>query len=337
MSGILGTVKKGGGGFLNGVDGLVTGGIFTTNPQFGGEARGGEARGGERGEGKQLFYALMVQQDGAEAPQTTHLFTGQASDFVISDNGHTLMPVDGATLWGGTQFLNFYESLVVNGKDGGFEDVEPGEDGSLTFDHIPGVRARFVQVKDEGAMKRSAESYKKNKPGARKLFNEFGQKIGKDGKYYDQRSVQVEKVYSVDNAITATGSAATATGRKLGARSDKAQSNEAGTPKPVITRGNGKAAVSPAVDEALRIKSGQVLLELLSEQKDGRLAKNRLNLAVTRKLTAAGDDQRDDVRKFLFEDANLQYFAENGIVAEDDQTYTITYEKSGKDQTIALA
>src|SRR5258706_1295764 len=192
--GLLERFRKGGGGFLNNVEAVITGFRFTTNPDFGSERESTPAKDGAI---TKLWFALTVVQDGGK-PETTHLDAGGVDGFEISNDGQTLTPADTATmLWGGTAFLKFYASLVEGGLTEP-ADVEPGD--PLDFSHILGVRARFVQVKDEDAQKRNAENVRKNKGNARKFFNAEGERKGKDGKYYAVRNLQVERVISEGNA-----------------------------------------------------------------------------------------------------------------------------------------
>jgi hypothetical protein len=288
MSGLLSKFKKGGGGFLNQVDGVIAGFTFTTEPEFGGNASGGAPK----GDGTPLWVALTAQVDGAEKPETTHLFAGyNADDFVISEDGSSLTPaVDGASLWGGTAFAQFYESAVTNG----LTDVEPTEDGTMNFGGLIGARVRFVQVKDEGAMKRAAKNFRTSKG----KVNEQGQKKGKDGKFYDIRTLQVEKVYSEGNAVGPQSA-------------KKTTAKPAAKPAPAGKKPVAKSAPAEDVTDAATI----ALTEILAKNADG-LPKTKLNLAVTRHLVA--HPQREAIRTFLADDANLDTLAEAGVITYDD-------------------
>lgn len=281
--------KKGGGGFMNNVDGVITRIAFTTEPDFGSGAQA------PKGDGTPLWCELTAQIDGAEKPESTHLFVGMNGDeFVISEDGQTLTPTeDGVGLWGGTAFAQFYDSAVENG----LTDVDPAEDGSLNFGHVVGARVRFVQVKDEAAMKRAAKNYRTSKG----KINEQGQKKGKDGKYYDIRTLQIEKVYaegvSVSSAKPKAGAtkAAKATATKLAAKT--------------------KATAAPDVAEFAQ----DTLLSVLAKNPDG-LPKTKLNLALTRALVS--DERRDAVLQYFKNEANIEAMVEaeaityeNGVIA----------------------
>ena len=177
MAGISSKFKRGGGGYLNGVDGVIRSLTFTTEPDFG---KGAQASSGDK---VMLWGVLTLQQDGEEGEETTHLFAGDSEGFVISEDGKTLTPTsDDVQLWGDTALMQFYESMVAND----FEDTEVGADGSLDFSGVENQRVRFVQVKDEKLMERSAKTHLKSKG----KINELGQKKGSDGKFYDQRTLQ---------------------------------------------------------------------------------------------------------------------------------------------------
>lgn len=291
--GLLDKFKKGGGGFLNQVDGVIAAFAFTTEPEFGGN---GGNQSAPKGDGTPLWVALTAQVDGAEKPETTHLFAGyNADDFVISEDGSSLTPaVDGASLWGGTAFAQFYESAVTNG----LTDVEPAEDGTMNFGAaLVGARVRFVQVKDDAAMKRAAKNFRMSKG----KVNEQGQKKGKDGKFYDIRTLQVEKVYSEGNTV-----AAPATGKKAMATKTAAKPAAAGK-KPAAAKAQPTEDVSEVAEAALA--------EILAKNENG-LQKTKLNLAVTRHLVS--HPQREAIRTYLADENNLNALAEAGVITYED-------------------
>lgn len=297
--GLMDKFKKGGGGFLNNVDALIVGLKFTTEPDFGTEAP-------ERAKGDftPLWVELTVRVDGSEEDQTTHLFAGSADDFVITEDGMGLEPIEGAMLWGSTSFARLYGSMVEHG----LEDVEPEEGEPLSFAHVVGARCRFVQVKDEEAMKRAAKNAAKSKG----RINAQGQRKGKDGKYYDIRTPEVTEIYSTGNDVSAP---------KKG-KGAKPAPKQAGSVK-------GAALAKPKIvkqDTDISDFAVETLIDILGDEKDNAISKSKLNLAITKKLVK--DPRRDDVRMFLYEDANLLAIAEAGV---------ITYDKASKAQTIALA
>lgn len=302
--GLLSKFKKGGGGFLNGVDGLIVDVQFTTELPG-----GGEPAADRKSDFTSLFCKLSVREDGSEEPVSTHLFAGSADDFVVSDDGRTLTPVEGASLWGGTAFARFYESLVANGMTD--TEVENGE--PLDFSHLIGVRAHFVQVKDEEAMKRAA----KNASKSRGKINAQGQRKGKDGKYYDQRTLEVSEVHSEGNEVEEAPAPVKTTAAKSAAKT---------TAKPA-----GKKAAAVDADAELRSFTKDVVIAVVENAKGGKLVKNDLNTAITRYfLTPAlkGDARRDSVRRLAYEDGLLEEMAEEGL---------IEFDKTSKAQTISIA
>lgn len=285
--GLLDKFRKGG-GFLNNVDGLVIAGGFTVTPDFGNGPQEQEVK---EGNSTPLWYAVQIRVDGGDKVDSLNLYAGSADDFVISEDGQTLTPAtEGAAMWGGTAFQKFYESFVLNGG----EDVEPEEDGSLNFGRIVGARARFVQVKDEDAMKRAAKNYKKSKG----KINELGQRKGTDGKFYDQKSLQVESVYSLDNDVTEAAAPVSGKGKKAVAGKTAGNATK-----------QAKGPVAPAIDEFAQ----ETLIALLKKAKGNTLKQTDLNVQVTRALVN-DSARREDVRKFLTTPANLQAIAESGAI-----------------------
>lgn len=315
--GLLNKFRKGGGGFLNNVDGVIVGGKFTDAPDFGNEPKGDKTS-----DFTSLWYALTVRQDGSDQDETTHLFAGSADDFVIGEDGQSLTPVEGAAgLWGGTAFYLFYNSFV---EQGGAEGPDPDENGGVyDFSALVGHRVRFVQAKDEEGQRRNAEAFKKNKGQARKKFNAEGQTKGKDGKYYDVRTLQVAQVYGT---VDVTGS--TSAKGKPAAKGAAAKS----TAPAKAAAGKKAAPVAPANSDDIADFAEQVLVELLSSAKDNKLPKSKLNVGVTRLFVTEPYkdriDDRDPVRKSLYDDDFLATLVEKGL---------ITYDKSGRDQVVALA
>lgn len=301
--GILNAFRSSGGGFLNNVDATIVDYQLTTEPEFG-NAPKADAK------VTKLWAKVTVKQDGSEDTESTHLDAGGADDFVISEDGHTLTPVEaGAKLWSGTAWIRFIGSAEEKGVD--FGDYTPGE--PVSFTALIGQRVRLVQVKDEEAMTRAAKDFKANKGRARQYYNAEGQKKGKDQKFYDQRTLQISEVYGqVDvPAVKAASTPARATAGKKG----------------------GKPAPAAAAESTSSVKdaAGEVLTTILQNAKDNKLSKSKVNYEVTRLYAtsafAGRIAERDDVRKFLYDDGNLATFAEEGI---------ISFDKSGKDQTIAL-
>lgn len=296
--GILSAFRSSGGGFLNNVDAVIQDVQCTTEPDFANAKSGGDSK------VTKLWVKLVVKQDGSDVPESTHLDAGGADDFVISDDGHTLTPVGAdAKLWGGTDWLKFVESAETNGVE--FPDYKPGD--VISFEPLIGQRVRLVQVKNDEAMLKAAKDFKANKGKTRTYYNDQGQKKGKDGKFYDQRTLQVSQVYGrVDTPKVPTSAA------KQPAK-------------------GGKPAAKPVVTSDIQSLAGEVLTTILSNAKDRKLSKSKVNYEVTRLYATPAFkervSERDDVRKYLYDDANLETFASEGI---------ISFDKASKDQTISL-
>lgn len=184
MAGARPSTFKSGGGFLNGVDGILANYQFTTNKP------------GTSTPSEWLYCELTVRVDGADDAVSTNLFVGSADDFMIEKGGHVLTAIDdNAAIGGKTNFGQFVTSLVA----GGFPESELPED---TFDYsaILGMRARFVQVKDEAANRK------------------LGKRVGKDGKEHDRTTTAVEKVYARgQSGLTPAKKVTTASGKPNGA------------------------------------------------------------------------------------------------------------------------
>jgi hypothetical protein len=129
-----------------------------------------------------------------------------------------------------------------------------------------------------------------------------GQQKGKDGKLYDRKDLKVAEVLGV--ATMKSKSAATKT---VAAKS--------------VSKSNGKASVS--VEDL----ADETLMAILSDTKTGSLNR-RLIAAKAHMKLGPKHPQGDEVRRLIYSEDYLNAAAERGL---------ITYEQSGKDQTISLA
>lgn len=190
---------KKGGGFLNGVDGVITDYEFTT------EFPGGDSKPRKKGAGNSdftpLFAVLNVRVDGADEDVQTTLNAGNADNFDIEDDGKTLVPTtEGFELsansgWG---------KLVTSAVQGGFPEDALPED-RINFEAMINHRFRFVQEKNESATKK------------------YGPRKGKNGKTYDRQDLKIES-YLGPAGKAATGSKATAS--KTPAKGAKAKGGD---------------------------------------------------------------------------------------------------------------
>jgi hypothetical protein len=252
--------KKGGGGFLKGVDGVITGYEFTD--AFNGvEFKAGKVNGKERFHS--LYCLLSARVDGADEDVTTTLFVGGADDFNIEDDGHTLTPVEeGRELGANTSFAKLISTLV----EAGFPETNLPED-AINFESIIGTRVRFEQRTDV--------------EGTKKLGKRKDKKTGKE---YDRQDLVIDQVYSLP------GTAVTPAAKAPAAKPAAAKATKA-----------PKAAAAPAGTDvsALAIETATTILA----EAGGSISKAKLGMKVISKLMK--HPEREAVRKFLFDDANL--------------------------------
>lgn len=176
---------KKGGGFLNNVDGVITGYEFTT--EFPG---GNKQKKGKNPDFTPLYMILSARVDGADEDVQTTLNAGNADNFEISDEGLTLVPVEeGFELSANSGVGKFITSLV----EAGFPETNLPED-EINFEAIIGTRVRFVQETNVEATKK------------------YGKRKSKDGKReYDRQDLKVSNVLALPSASKTNGKAATGT------------------------------------------------------------------------------------------------------------------------------
>ncbi len=169
------------GGFLNGVDGVITG--YRCTDEF----NGVPFKPGKNAEGKPKFHSLQfelsVRLDGADEDITQNLFAGGYEDYEVSENELTLTSPEGGScsIGANTAVGKFISSLVAQG----FPETNLSDDpNSINLEPIVGTRVRFGQ---EVEIDR-----KTGKPRQRTATK------GKfAGKSFDQTSTIVEAVYEV--------------------------------------------------------------------------------------------------------------------------------------------
>jgi hypothetical protein len=261
---------KKGGGFLNNVDGEITGYEFT--PDF----PGGDGKRKGKSDFNPLYFVLTVQEDGAEEARTTTLFAGSADDFEISKDGLTLEPVDNGGIGAKSDLGRFMASLVEAGFD---ENNLPEDDEPINYEAIVGQRVTFVQVKDEDAMAKAAKKWRQS--GGK--FNDQGQKKGKDGKYYNLQYLTV-------SAVLGEADERPAKGKKTAALASKGKT---GTK---VTKGRANGKVEVDIDELAK----ETLLAILADNDDS-IAKSKLPAKIAQKL-GVKHPQREEVRKRIYSD-----------------------------------
>lgn len=258
--------KKGGGGFLKGVDGVISGYEF-----HGRLFNGDDFVPGKDKDGKPLFHwlncTLSARVDGADEDVTTTLSVGGYDDFEISDDGHTLTAVeDGRELGANTSFAKLISSLV----EAGFPETNLPED-VINFESIIGTRVRFEQ-------RVNADMKAKGKKRIDK----------KTKKEYDYTDLVIDQVYSLPG--TAAAAVPVAKAAKPAAAAAKGAKGK-----------QAPAAAAANTDVAdLAVSTVQTIL---AEAEGGTISKTKMEMKVTGKLMK--HDLREPVRKFVANDENL--------------------------------
>lgn len=266
---------KKGGGFLDGVDGVITDYTFTDEfngaPFVAGKIRGSDGK--QIDKPHSLNCLLGVTVDGAtEVTNTTLKVAGDFDVYEVDETGHILTMADGGPceISNRSAMAKFIQSLCnPTGGGTGFDENNFSEDpDSIDFTPMLGTRVRLVQLTDAARTK------------------EFGKKKGKNGKEYDRKDLVVEKVYG-DEAPATTGKTV-ATKAKPG-------------PK-------GKTT-TPAVQKVdVPQLSGEAVQEMLTRA--GKpLDKSKLSMLTLTTPLLKKHPQREDVRKYLGDDDNLDELA----------------------------
>lgn len=194
------------GGFLNGVDGVITGYRFTS------EFNGVAFTPGKWQDGSEkipnLNFELAYRVDGSENDAHTPLRAGNMNAFDVSEDGLTITPIqDGYELSANTAFARFVQTLVAptGGGDGFPEDRLPED--VFNYETIIGTRVRFAQ---EPVLDR-----KTGKPTVRKVTK--GTHAGKE---FPNTTTVIETVYTLPVASAkkaVAGKPAAAKGAKVAA------------------------------------------------------------------------------------------------------------------------
>lgn len=167
-TGFAGAIKQGG-GFLNNVDGTITGYEFTAVPPNGKEG------------GEWLYFVPTIKVDGADEEVSQHFFLGAAEDFEISKDGQSLSRDGGVSFGAKTPFGRLLMSMLANGLDeSDLPDLEGGDDMELSA--LVDKRYRFIQEIDEEANR---------KLGKRKVKDKKTKKTVE----YNRTNTLVSKVY----------------------------------------------------------------------------------------------------------------------------------------------
>lgn len=287
---------KKGGGFLNEVDATITGYEFTD--AFAGVAykpgKMKDLKGRLVDKPHSLNCALSVRVDGAEEDVTANLRVAKDFDlWEITDDGHTLTPVEDANLGGSSAFGKFIQSWEVAAGQG----AESDEHGDTSFNYEPiiGSRVRLVQ-KDYSAA---------DLEGIKKLGASIKRK-GKDGKEYNRQNLVVESVL------------------ELAQPTAKPAAGKAATVKQVA----GKKVAAPVVEEVeevvdIKDLSGLALVEIL-QAAGGTIPQAKLSIKTLTTPLLKGNASREEVRTWLCDATNLEELATDGLIAYDKKKQTVT-------------
>lgn len=262
MAGSRPSQFKESGGFLNNVDGVITGYEFTY--QFGDNA---PKRGEET---KNIYMALSARQDGADDDVVIHLYAapGEFGDndryFTISDDAKTLEPSeDDMTLWAGSPLAGFINSLV----QAGFPESNLSED-EINFEPIVNTRVRFIQV-EEIDKQTGKVRMRKAKQGKYK------------GREFKQTTTQVSKVLALPGDKAEKGKSASRTN---------------GSGKGTMASKPGKKAETVDLNEIAK----ETLLDILTDN-GGSIGKAKLPVKILNKL-GAKHPYKEEVRKLIYSD-----------------------------------
>lgn len=236
---------KRGGGFLNNVDGTITGYQFTD--EFNGEA----FVPGKNSDGKPKFhglnFVLSVRVDEATEDVSTNLFAGGFDNYDVSEDGLTLTNPEGGPCFIGsnTALGKLLDSWVAAaGHENDFDD----DPDSVNFESLIGRRARFIQAnisaEDEAKLVRAGKNPKR---------------VGKDGKAYNRQNLQIGSVYDAS---------------KLTSKSKA----------PAIPVRAAKATKGKALSDGVANRGGEVLKTLLGKAKDNVIARDELTMLILKAM-----------------------------------------------------
>lgn len=284
------TFKKGGGGFLNGVDGKISG--YRWTDQFNGEDFVPGKKSKENGGGDKfhsLFMELSARADGADEDVTQSLFAGGWDDFEVSEDGLTLTSADGGecSIGANTPAGKFVASLV----EGGFKESRFSDDAdSVNLEPMVGERVRFGQAVVLG---------KDGKPRKR---------VAKKGKFkgreFDDTTTIVEQVYGPSEATGKAGK---------GAKADAKPAKK------------GKPAPAEEEDDSLEAIATKFLVKIVTANK-GKMTKGKVSMQLLKPENGLfKHPDREDIRKLLNSDKFLN--TEDGwSYNEDKEIITVTAE-----------
>lgn len=254
--------KAGGGGFLNGVNGVIVSNKFGRK-EFTSDA--GKSY-------EKLSLELAVQQDGADEPVQQFLDAGFIyEEQLISDDGFTL---EGAQVAEGSDAGRFLQTLI----ESGFPEESFPADGS-NFQAMNGTRVTFgKEINRERQL--AAGRKKLGKVAAAKATEEQIMEAGKTVSKKDKT-----KSYNQDRLIVTAVLGTAAVAPKAAAKA---------APKAKAT---AKAAPATADYSA----ADAFLISILTDAKDNIILKDSISSVIVRKALEddMDNDARDSYRKLL--------------------------------------
>jgi len=254
--------RAAGGGFLNNVDGVITGYRWTD------EFNGVEFEPGINPKtGKQrfhsLFFELSVRLDGAEEDITQNLFAGDADAFDIAEDGSDITPnEDGYALGQGTPQHKFINTLCEHG----FPETSLPED-TYNYGPIVGTRVRFAQ---EDVL--DANGKPKKRVATKGKFK---------GKEFTDRTTVVAQVY------------------ELPAKAAKGAKGAKATVAVKTSKATKPAPADEEVEETLEDVASATLIALVTANK-GKMDKLKLPMAILKSIPK--HPQREEIRELLKDD-----------------------------------
>ncbi len=261
--GLRDAFSKSSGGRLNNVDATVVDYEFSTTFPY--EAKGKTA--GKKSTFNTLWFNASIKTDGAEEAVVEPIFAGDADQWDISEDGHSVSPKEGVERAG------FFGSIVVLLEDmfnAGFPEPDYEAGGEIDLSSLIGERFRFVQVKDEEATKRMGKQIDKKDPK----------------KSYDRKRLGVTEYHGAAKEEAAPAAKAKTSTFARGGK----------------TNGAAKNAKTKEADELVEY-ADSILLDLLNAAKGNTIKKADLGSLSTRKLL--GNPKRLAVQKLLSSDDYL--------------------------------
>lgn len=272
---------KVGGGFLNGVDGVIVNYEFTD--EFNGKAYDPTPVKGKV-PFHSLFSKLSVRVDGATEDTTTTLFVGDADKFAVTDEGHTITPVeDGYRMGGSTSWSKLISSWEKAAETGA--ENESYDEGVYNYEGIIGSRARFEQ-----------QNYSAAELARLKAAGKPTERVGKPGtpsagKKFPLQDVVVTQVYELAAAVKAAPKAA------------------AGK----VAAGKKAAAAAPVQEVDIVALAGVALAEIVKKA-GGTIQTGKIGVQVLLAPSLKGNSAKNAVREFLTDDSNIQAITEDGVL-----------------------